>query len=140
MKRRSFLRNGLLVAVALVMLASTPLAVSADPVDGPDDDQDSDECHIPDEVLTGCVDEDAFDDQNPNPSERTGYTEPAYTWEWENGALISLFEPAKELAQVGAYDAIDELDPEHIPSAEVMEPWEGVDPSEVFDDQDDSDE
>jgi hypothetical protein len=120
MKRRSFLRNALLVAVALVMLASMPLGVSADPVD----DRDQDE----------------LEDEFAQPSDTTGYTEPAYTWEWENGALISLFEPAKELAQVGAYDAIDELDPEHIPSAEVMEPWEGVDPSEVFDDQDDSDE
>jgi hypothetical protein len=138
MKRRSFLRNGLLVAVALVLLASMPLAVSADPVDGPDDDQDSDECHIPDEVLTGCVDEDAFDDQNPNPSERTGYTEPADFVEYECACFSPNKEAAKELADVGAYDALDEI--KYLDVAEFLEDYEGVDPSEVFDDQDDSDE
>jgi hypothetical protein len=126
MKHRSFLRNGLLVAFALVMLASMPLGVSADPVD----DRDQGE----------------LEDEFAEPSETAGYTEP-YTepadileYEYECAAIGCEFAPARELAQVGAYDAIGELDPEHIPSAEVMELWEGVDPSEVFDDQDDSDE
>jgi hypothetical protein len=72
MKRRSSLRTGLLVAVALVLLASMPLAVSADHVDDRDDDQDDSECPYPPSLLVGCVDVDVFVDLNPT----AGYTVP----------------------------------------------------------------
>jgi hypothetical protein len=136
MKRRSLLRNGLLVAFALIMVASMPFAVSADQVDDRDQDEledDSDECTEPTGSLVECI-YNGF----AQPSERTGYSEPADILEWEAGWPPDALEAAEELADVGAFDAIEEL--ENVDAVEFLEGYEGVDPSEVLDDQDDSDE
>jgi len=164
MKRRSFLRSGLLVAFALVMVASMPLAVSADHVDDRDQDEgsgglqpapfcDSGDCvNVPkdadnhgdedgeDVYVNGPVRIDGDDnhDQSATPSDRTGYTEPVDRVEYECACFSPNKEAAKELADVGAYDAIEEI--QYLDAAEFLEDYEGVDPSEVLDDQDGGEE
>lgn len=120
MKRRSFLRNALLVAVALVMLASTPLAVSADQVDDRDQGEleDDDECTEPTGSLVECIYNGFF-----QPSERTAYTEPADILEYESGWPPDATRAARELADLGAFDAIEEL--ENVDADEFLEDYEG---------------